>query len=174
MKAGWVVLAVVAALALQTTLARFVIRGIAPVDLVLIVVVYIALTSGPITGLLAGTCAGLVQDALSSGIIGIGGLAKTIVGFVAGVVGTQFIVARPLTRFVVFLVATIVHAGIFMGLYVLLDLRTFGAPSISVLSQAAGNALVGVLTFQAVELLPSAVERRRSAQGFRRSRRLGG
>lgn len=175
MKAGWVLLAIAAALALQTTLARFVIRGgIAAVDLVLVVVVYLALTSGPITGLLAGTFAGLVQDALSSGIIGIGGLAKTIVGFVAGVIGTQFIVARPLTRFLVFFVATLVHSGIFIGLYVLLDLRTFGVPTMAVISQAAGNALVGVLTFQAVELLPGAVEKRRSAQGFRRSRRLGG
>lgn len=174
MKTGWVLLAVAAALALQTTLARFVIRGIAAVDLVLVVVVYLALTSGPITGLLAGTCAGLVQDAMSSGIIGIGGLAKTIVGFMTGVVGTQFIVARPLTRFVVFFAATLVHAGIFIGLYVLLDLRTFGAPSMAILGQSAGNALVGVLTFQAVELLPGAVERRRSARGFRRSRRHGG
>ena len=33
------------------------------------------------------------------GVIGIGGLAKTIVGFLAGIIGTQFIVAQPLPRF---------------------------------------------------------------------------
>ena len=33
-----------------------------------------------------------MQDALSSGVIGIGGLAKTVVGFLAGVIGQQFIV----------------------------------------------------------------------------------
>ena len=65
------------ALALQTTLARFLVRGTVGVDLVLVVVVYAALSSGPVTGLLTGTFAGLLQDALSSGIIGIGGLAKT-------------------------------------------------------------------------------------------------
>ena len=32
-----------------------------------------------------GTIAGLVQDALSTGVIGIGGLAKTIVGFGTGI-----------------------------------------------------------------------------------------
>ena len=47
----------------------------------LIVVVYVGIKSGPVTGLLAGTVAGLIQDALSSGILGIGGLAKTLVGF---------------------------------------------------------------------------------------------
>ena len=69
-----------------------------------------------------------MQDALSSGILGIGGLAKTMVGFAAGVLGTQFIVTAPLSRFVVFVLATILHAAVFMGLYILLDLRQFPTP----------------------------------------------
>ena len=117
MKVAWVVLATALALSLQTTLARFVIRGTVAVDLVLVVVVYTALTSGSVTGLLTGTFAGLVQDALSSGVIGIGGLAKTVVGFLAGIIGTQFIVAQPLPRMVVFFAATILHAVLFIGLY---------------------------------------------------------
>ena len=169
MRAAGVVLATAVALALQTTLARFVIRGTVAVDLVLVVVVYVALTSGPVTGLLTGTFAGLVQDALSTGVIGIGGLAKTIVGFLAGIIGTQFIVAQPLPRFVVFFGATILHAVVFIGLYVLLDLRQFGTPYAAVTGQAIGNAVVGVVAFQLAELLPGAVERRRAEQP--RSRR---
>jgi rod shape-determining protein MreD len=164
-RAAGIILAVTAALALQTTLARFIVRGIAAVDLVLVVVVYVALTSGPAAGLLSGAFAGLVQDALSSSIIGIGGLAKTVVGFVAGIVGTQFIVVHTLPRFVVFFCATVVHAVIFMGLYVLLDLRHFGTPYAAVTSQSVGNALVGVVAFQLVELLPGAIERRRAQRG---------
>ena len=164
MRAAGVILAVVAALALQTTLARFLVRGAAAIDLVLVVVVYVALISGPATGLLTGTFAGIVQDALSHGIIGIGGLAKTIVGFLAGVVGTQFIVANSLPRFVVFFCATVLHAVVFMGLYVLLDVRHFGTPYAAVAGQAAANAIVGVVAFQLVELLPGAVERRRAAR----------
>ena len=82
MKAAWVVLAVSLALVLQTqtTLNRFMVRGAVVVDLVLVVVVYVALTSGPVTGLLSGTVAGLIQDALSSGVVGVGGLAKTTCG----------------------------------------------------------------------------------------------
>jgi rod shape-determining protein MreD len=159
-----VILGVAGALALQTTLARFLVRGTLTVDLVLVVVVYFALTSGPTTGLLAGAFAGLVQDALSSSVIGIGGLAKTIVGFLAGVIGTQFIVAQPLPRFVVFFGATLLHAVIFMGLYVLLDLRQFGTPYAAVAGQATANAVAGVVAFQLVELLPGAVERRRAAK----------
>ena len=164
MRAAGVILAVSVALALQTTLARFLVRGTVAVDLVVVVVVFVALTSGPVTGLLCGAFAGLVQDALSSGLIGIGGLAKTVVGFLAGIIGTQFIVAQSLPRFVVFFGATLLHAVIFIGLYVLLDLRPFGSPYAAVTGQAVGNAVAGVLAFQLVELLPGAVERRRAAR----------
>ena len=164
MRAAGVFLAVALAVALQTTLARFVIRGLVAVDLVLVAVVYVALTSGPVTGLLTGTFAGLVQDALTTGVVGIGGLAKTVVGFLSGIIGTQFIVTQPLPRFVVFFGATVVHAIIYIGLYVLLDLRHFGTPVAAVAGQATGNAVVGVVAFQLVELLPGAVERRRAAR----------
>jgi rod shape-determining protein MreD len=154
--------AIAVALALQTTLASLVIRGTAALDLVLIVVVYIALMLGPVWGLLLGSVAGLIQDSLSSGIIGVGGLAKTIVGYLAGLLGTQFILTAPLSRFVIFLLATVVHATIFMGLYTLLDLRQYDSPYAAVLSQAVGNALLGVVGAQLVELLPGLRARRRA------------
>jgi rod shape-determining protein MreD len=163
-KVATVILLVAMSLVLQTTLTRFLVRGAMAVDLVLVVVVYVALRSGPVAGLLSGTVAGLLQDALSSGVIGIGGLAKTVVGFLAGVVGTQFIVAHALPRLVVFVAATVLHAVVFMGLYVLLDLRHFGSPYAAVAGQALGNAVVGVVAFELVELLPGAVERRRAAR----------
>jgi rod shape-determining protein MreD len=159
-KAVGVILAIVVALVLQTTVGHFVIRGTVVVDLVLVVVVYVGLTSGPVTGLLAGAAAGLAQDALSSGVIGIGGLAKTLIGFATGIIGTQFIVSQPIPRIVVFLAATALHAFVFIGLYELLDLRQFGTPYAAVAGQAVGNALVGVVAFQLAELLPGVFERR--------------
>lgn len=166
MKAAAVFLATAFALTLQTTLARYFVRGTNAVDLVLVVVVYAALTAGPVTGFLTGTFAGLIQDALSgTGIVGIGGLAKTIVGFLAGIIGTQFIVAQPLPRFVVFFSATIVHALVFYGLYMVLNNWQFRTAITAVVGQAVSNAVVGVVAFQVAELLPGAVERRRAAKG---------
>lgn len=170
MRAVGVVVATALAIALQSTLAQFVIRGTVAVDLVLVVVVYAALVAGPVTGLLGGTFAGLVQDTLSTGVIGIGGMAKTVVGFLAGIIGTQFIVAQSLPRFVVFFGATILHAVISIGLYELLNLAEFGTPYAAVAGQATANALIGVVAFNLAELLPGAVERRRAAgrTGLRR------
>lgn len=165
MKFLWAAGAIVIALVFQTTIARVAMRGAVAIDMVLVTVVYVALTTGPATGLLAGAAAGLLQDALvASPVLGIGGLAKTIVGFLAGLVGTQFIVAQSLPRFVVFFAATLVHAGVFIGLNALLDVRHFGTPYAAVTGQAASNALVGVVAFRLVELLPGIIERRRLAR----------
>jgi rod shape-determining protein MreD len=160
--------AILIAIALQTTLASLVFRGSTAIDLVLIVVVFVAIKSGPVTGLMAGTVAGLIQDSLSSGILGIGGLAKTIVGFGAGVLGSQFIVTAPLPRFLLLLLATGVHAAIFMGLYTLLNLRQFDAPYPAIAGQALGNAFVGVIAFQMIEWLPGFVDRRRAGRFLKR------
>lgn len=159
--------ALTVALALQTTLTTFV-RETATLDFVLIVVVYLSLTSGPTTGVVAGSVAGLVQDALSSGVMGIGALAKTLVGFAAGRVGTQFIVTAPLPRFVVFIGASVLHAAVFMGLYVLLGLREFPSPYAGVAGQAVGNAVIGVVGFQVLEWLPGFLARRRMGRPLRR------
>lgn len=168
MRSAAAVAAILIAIALQTTLASLVFRGNTAIDLVLIVVVFVAIKSGPVTGLLAGTVAGLIQDALSSGILGIGGLAKTIVGFLSGVLGTQFIVTAPLPRFLLLLVATVLHAAIFIGLYTLLDLRQFPAPYPAIVGQAFGNAFVGVIAFQVIEWFPGFVDRRRAGRFLKR------
>jgi rod shape-determining protein MreD len=160
--------AIFVALAAQTTLAGYVFRSSTPIDLVLIVVVYVGIKSGPTTGVVAGTVAGLIQDALAGGILGIGGLAKTVVGFLSGVLGTQFIVTAPLPRFLLVLVATALHAAIFMGLYTLLDLRQFPAPYPVIVGQAFGNAFVGVIGFQMIEWFPGFVDRRRAGRFLRR------
>ena len=169
MRSAVALAAIVISIAVQTTMAGYIFRGSSTaIDLVLIVVVYIAIKSGPVTGLLAGTVAGLIQDALSSGVLGIGGLAKTIVGFLSGSLGTQFIVTAPLPRFLLLVVATALHAAIFMGLYTLLNLRQFPAPYPAIAGQAFGNAFVGVVAFQVIEWLPGFVDRRRAGRFLKR------
>lgn len=160
--------AIAAALVTQAAVSRFTVGGTVAVDLVLVAVTYLALIWGPLAGMLAGSAAGLLQDTLGSGVIGIGGLAKTIVGYLAGVVAQQFILTAPAPRFVIFMGATIVHAVVFIGLYTLLGLRSFPSPLPSVVAQAVGNGAVGLGIFLVVERLPPMMERRRTRR--RRSR----
>ena len=118
-------------------------------------------------GMLTGSVAGITQDALSIGVIGIGGLAKSIVGFAVGVIGQQFIVAAALPRLVIFLGATVAHAGVFMGSYVLLGLGSFPSPWSVTAGQALVNAVVGVVTYTIIEAFPMAVERKRLSKRTR-------
>ena len=150
-------------LAMQTTMDRFAGRTIG-VDLVLVSIVYVALTRGPAGGLLTGCFAGLIQDALTSGVIGVGGIAKTIVGFLAGAIGQQFIITAALPRMVMFVAATAVHAAIFYGLYQAIGRGGFQASVATVGVQSLANAILGMLAFIVIEGLPVAWERRRLAR----------
>jgi rod shape-determining protein MreD len=156
-----VVLAIGGALVLQTTLSGLIIGSTVAVNLVLVAVVYLALAFGPVTGMLSGTVGGLVQDALAGGIVGLGGLTKTLIGFVVGVLSAQFNLASTLPRLVIFVVATLVHQLLLAGMQ-----RITGGPLMSLqfprmLMQALINALIGVVAFFVVEQGPEIWQRRR-------------
>lgn len=173
MKAAWVGLALAVALALQTTGAPLLAGLGVQVDLVLVLVVLVAISSGPVGGLWAGTVGGLVQDALSGGVIGVGGLAKTVVGYVVGAFAVQFNVSRSWHQALVVFLASLVHAAAFVGLYGLLsDDRTITSYG-SVLTQAAANAVIGCGVAMAVSAAPEMLTRRRlRRRGL--TRRFGG
>jgi rod shape-determining protein MreD len=165
MKTAIVLLALVGALALQTTLSGLTTGGARMVNLVVVAVVYLALMFGPVTGLMAGTAGGLAQDALAGGIVGIGGLSKTIIGFLAGVLGTQFNLAQSVPRFIMLFSATVVHEVCFQGLYALVETRPFRLPYYPLLTQAVINGIVGLMAFFVVEQMPGLLQRRRARRG---------
>jgi rod shape-determining protein MreD len=162
MKAAAVIAALLIALALQSTIAGLRIGGTTAVNLVLVVVIYGALSFGAAGGLVIGTVGGLIQDALAGGIIGIGGFAKTLVGFLVGWLGAQFIVSQPVPRFVMFVGATVLHEACTQALYAVVESRGFRLPYSVTLTQAVVNALVGVAAFQFVERGPQVLARRRA------------
>jgi rod shape-determining protein MreD len=166
-KAAALVVGIIIALTVQTSVAPFVFEGGGLIDLVLVVVIWAALQFGPALGLLTGAVAGMAQDALSpSGIIGVGGFAKTLVGFMAGVIGSQFIVTNALPRLVVLFAGAAVHAFCFLGLYVLIGRRPSGSLWGQVLTQAAMTAIVGIVVIQAGQALPAMMRRRRLRRGY--------
>jgi rod shape-determining protein MreD len=167
-----ILLALTLALVLQTTLSRLLIGGTIAVNLVLVAVIYLALAYGPVSGLLAGMIGGLAQDALAGGVVGIGGLSKTLVGFIVGVLGAQFIVSQTLPRFLMFVVASLVHELVFEGLRALIEARSFAPHYSAALVQSLVNAFVGVLAFQIVEGGPGFLARRRARRAAFSKRRF--
>jgi rod shape-determining protein MreD len=165
MKTLLVLLALIVGLALQTSLSGLTMSGARTVNLVVVAVVYVALVFGPVTGMMAGTAGGLAQDALAGGIVGVGSLSKTIVGFLAGLLGAQFIVAQPLPRFVMFVSASVLHEVCYQALSAVVEVRPFRLAFAPVLSQAALNGIVGLAAFFLVERMPGMLQRRRARRG---------
>lgn len=159
--------AVALALVLQSVIAQATGTVRLPFDLPVVSVVVVALLYGRVYGLLLGSLAGLAQDALAPGVMGIGGLAASLAGFLSGWAGTQFIVTQSLPRFLLFIGGTAVHGLASMGLYSVLGLRTFDQPLLDLTLLGLANAAIGVVWFWAIEILPSVPERWR----IRRERR---
>lgn len=165
-------LTVVLALILQVAFARYAVGGRWVFDLVLVGVVYAALYWGPVAGMWAGTVGGLMQDALTGDVIGVGGLVKTAAGFGVGVAGGQFAVTHPAARAATVGVATVAHRLIIVGLLAGIDQEWHGVPWGAVFMEMGLNAAAGFLAFQVTDALPGAIRnsqrRRRSSLSRRR------
>jgi rod shape-determining protein MreD len=146
-------LAPLAALVLQAWLPR-VLGRFAWFDLPLVVTVYFALgRRSPIQGTLMGAAMGIFEDALTHHAIGINGIAKTVVGFIAASVGVRIDVEnftiRMLLVFLLSLLASVVYVFVYRVLLGLdLDWTWF-----SELFKAIGNSLIAMVLFPLLDRL---------------------
>jgi rod shape-determining protein MreD len=96
---GTVLLSAFIALVLQAFLHKYG-RWSELVDLPLLVTVYFGLSRrNPVTGMFLGAAIGIVQDALShDNPIGLYGIAKTIIGYLASTIGARIDTQHPASR----------------------------------------------------------------------------
>lgn len=113
---------IVAALLIQLTLINlFTIQGLKP-DLILLVVIVFSLLQGAEEGSISGFASGLLQDIFSSGLLGINALAKTIIGFICGILR-----AKVFAEHILFIIPVITFvASIGQCMLIFLVLRAFG------------------------------------------------
>jgi rod shape-determining protein MreD len=105
------------------------------IDLPLLVTIYFSLLRrNRITAVILGAGVGILQDALSRGPIGLFGMAKTLVAYVAAWASFKFNLEQPGTRFLVVGVCVFMHSLSLLALEnVLLD----SAPRIELLDLAS-------------------------------------
>lgn len=171
MKFTSVLVTVLVGVLLQMALARFTVGGTWAFDLVLVAVVFVGLQWGPTAGMIGGTIGGLLQDLLSGGIVGVSGLAKTPVGFVAGLIGTQFVLTRPHGRSIIVAGGSLLHRLLMLALTGLIEqhwpVTTWGA----MLAETGLNTAAGFVLFQIVGAVPGLVARQRFSRRAGLSRR---
>lgn len=90
-------------------------------DLPLLVTIYFAVARRrPIPGLITGALIGTVQDAFGHHYIGLNGIAKTIIGFLASSLGVRIDVENPGSRFLMTVAFYLVHQVVLAVVDVLL------------------------------------------------------
>jgi len=97
---GTILLVAFLSLVLQAFLHKYG-RWAELLDLPLLVTIYFGVSRrNPVTGMLLGTAIGLLQDALGhDNPIGMYGIAKTCVGYIASSVGARIDTEHPISRF---------------------------------------------------------------------------
>jgi rod shape-determining protein MreD len=147
------VLVPLASLVLQAWLPRELGR-FAWFDLPLVVTVYFALgRRSPIQGTVMGAVLGLFEDALSHRAIGVNGIAKTAVGFMAASVGIRIDVENHAIRLLLTFLLSLLSSAICIFIYrVLLGLE-YKWQWFTELFIAIGNAVVAVMLFPLLDRL---------------------
>ncbi|MFY9558035.1 MAG: rod shape-determining protein MreD [Blastocatellia bacterium] len=113
-------LTIVVALLLQMLLPNY-LRFFQYIDLPLLVTVYLGLQRAPVLGMVSGMIAGLGGDAVSGGILGVGGFSKTLIGYLVGMASVRLSLENPLARISVVAIASAANTVLFVGLQQMLE-----------------------------------------------------
>lgn len=141
------------ALVLQAWLPRILGRY-AWVDLPLVITVYFALgRRNPVQGTVIGAVMGLFEDALSHYAIGINGIAKTAVGFLAASVGIRVEVDNHTVRVLLIFVLSLVSSAIYLFVSRFMLGLAIEWSWLTELFRAVGNSVVGLVLFPVLDRL---------------------
>jgi rod shape-determining protein MreD len=115
------------------------------VDPFLVVLVWYAMRTGPIGAELLGTVTGLLQDAISGGLLGLHAFADTIVAYAVSLAAQRVVVGQQAVRVLIFAVAALVQQLVLAGLLAaMLDQPPL--PSVGgVVAKVVTSSLLGAL-----------------------------
>jgi rod shape-determining protein MreD len=147
------VLAPLAALVLQAWLPR-VVGQYAWFDLPLIITVYFALgRRSPVQGTIMGAIMGIFEDALTHRPIGINGIAKTVVGFLAASVGVRIAVENQAIRLFLNFLLSLLSSAIVIFIYRFLLGLDLKLEWLTEFYSAIGNSLIAMVLFPVLDRL---------------------
>jgi rod shape-determining protein MreD len=129
---------------------------LAILDLPLIITIYFGLSRrNPSSGLMLGMVIGLLQDSLSGPTVPLGlfGIAKTVIGYMASSIGARLDTEHPAARFAL----TMIFFGVHQGILVLTRRLLLAQPeawfNLHLLIAATVNAVVAVFLFAFMDRL---------------------
>jgi len=112
------------------------------VDLPLVVTVYFGLQRAPMLGMFTGTALGLGGDRVAGGILGVGGFAKTLIGYLVAMASVRFALENPLARLAVVALSSAANTVLFIGLNLMLERPVAEAATYGALGRLVGWKVV--------------------------------
>jgi rod shape-determining protein MreD len=112
------------------------------------VVLYFGLIRQEVFGAVMGTACGLLQDSLSLGVFGVGGLTKTLLGFGAGYISRKINVLPPSRTFVFVLIMAAAELALWKFLVLFLFGEKWSAGGGLVFLQPLFTAVFVTVLFQ--------------------------
>jgi rod shape-determining protein MreD len=150
---GAITIVTILALVLQALLPVY-FRRVELLELPLLVTIYFGISRrNPSTGLLLGMVIGILQDSLSHKPLGLNGIAKTLIGYLASSIGGRIDTEHPASRFAL----TVIFFGVQQAVIVLVRRVLLAQPerlfSMQLLIAAAVNGVVAVALFVLLDRL---------------------
>jgi rod shape-determining protein MreD len=141
-----ITIALIVAVLLQWTL-RNVAEPLAYIDFPLIVVVYAALQRDSIKAIFFGTFAGIAVDALSGGLLGANGFAKTLVAYIVCEITRRVYLDNLLLRIPVIAGACVLDDLVYFGMHRLLGQPPAGNAVVTIAYTLIGTTITGTFVY---------------------------
>ncbi|HLH33628.1 MAG TPA: rod shape-determining protein MreD [Alloacidobacterium sp.] len=125
-------------------------------DLPLLVTIYFAITRrNPVTGTVAGAIIGIAQDALTRQPLGIFGICKSIIGYLAASLGVRIDTENHGTRAMLIFGFVFLHSGMYWLLVRRLLAQPYAWSWLHEFIRSLINLVVGVILFALLDLAKS-------------------
>lgn len=145
-------IALIIAILLQWTL-RNVWEPLVFIDFPLIIVVYAALQRNSIRALIFGSISGIAIDALSGGLLGANGFAKTVVAYIVAEIARRVYLDNLILRIPVIAGACLASQLVFYALHRLFGQTPAGDPVLTIAYSLIGTTIAGTLIYLMLQSL---------------------
>ncbi len=158
-----IIITLLIATLVQLVIVRYV-RVLRPVDVILIVTVYVSFARDPVRAMLVGASAGLLQDGFSGGIVGAQSLTKTVVALLVSLASVRVALDHFPLRVTALGVAAAVQTLLYLGLHRLFGQNLIGDPAWPALLEDVGwlvgiNAVAALVLFELLDRIFAERER---------------
>lgn len=154
-------LGIIFAVALFSLLSHISIYSIQAINVFSLLVIYMSSTRNEVYGACLGAVCGLIQDSFSLGVFGVAGIAKTIMGYLAGFVSKRIDVSSFWRRFLFIFALITIELMFWAFLYSFIYSKALNTGKGVIFLKPLITALIGSTLFPQIRKAIKAISRYR-------------